>query len=332
VPSPTPDTPSEPSRHAATALASTAFIRRLPPSADEAAAGLNTLRDLIRWACTRLNAAGAVFGHGTENAQDEATWLALWALHLPLDRPEPFLDATLLPSERAAIARLIERRCDERVPAAYLTGEAWLRGMRFLADPRALVPRSLLVEMLEEGLDSWLPDTPVQTVLDLCTGSASIAIAAALHFGHAHVDACDLSDPALALAGDNRALYHLEDRLTLLQGDLYEPLGERRYDLILSNPPYVNAASMALLPAEFRQEPVGALAGGTDGMDLVERILRGAPPHLNPEGLLVIEIGHEAAHFEAAFARLEFAYVPVSAGERMIVAITREALSDWVGP
>lgn len=328
MPSPTPDTAPDSTRPAASA----AFSRPPPPSAVEAGAGLNTLRDLIRWACTRLNAAGVVFGHGTDNAQDEATWLALWALHLPLDRPEPFLDAALLPTERAAIARLIERRCDERVPAAYLTGEAWLRGMRFLADPRALVPRSLLVEMLEEGLESWLPETPVQAVLDLCTGSGSIAIAAALHFEHARVDACDLSGAALALAADNRALYHLQDRLALLQGDLYEPLDERRYDLILSNPPYVNAVSMANLPAEFRREPVDALAGGADGMELVERIVRGAPPHLNPQGLLVIEIGHEADHFEAAFARLEFAYVPVSAGERMIVAITREALSDWVGP
>jgi ribosomal protein L3 glutamine methyltransferase len=305
------------------------FVRAAPPTSTAAAQGLGTVRDLIRWACTCLSAAGASFGHGTDNAHDEATWLTLWALRLPLDKPEPFLDATVLPAERAMVADLIERRCQQRIPAAYLTGEAWLRGLRFLADRRALVPRSLLVEMLEEALSAWLPDTEPETVLDLCTGGGSIAIAAALHFADARVDATDLSGEALTLAAENRALYGLDARMTLFCGDLYEALAARRYDLILSNPPYVNAHSMAQLPAEFCHEPRGALAGGDDGMSLVTRILRGAAAHLQPEGVLVVEIGHEAEFFEAAFPTLEFGYVPVSAGERMIVAITRDALIAW---
>ena len=306
-----------------------AFALPAVPSADVAAEGLRTLRDLIRWACTRLTEAGAQFGHGTDNAHDEATWLALWCLRLPLDKPEPFLDATILPSERASFTALIERRSVERLPAAYLTGEAWLRGLRFKADPRALIPRSLLVEALEDGLAAWLPDQPPATVLDLCTGGGSIAIAAALRFEQARVDATDLSADALALAAQNQQLYQLETRLSLFQGDLYASLGGRRYDLILSNPPYVNARSMAELPAEFRHEPQGALDGGADGMNLVGRILRGAPAHLNEGGMLIVEIGHEADHFEAAFPELEFGYVPVSAGERLIVALSRDALLAW---
>ena len=306
-----------------------AFALPTVPSAEQAADGLRTLRDLIRWACTRLSAAGAQFGHGTDNAHDEATWLALWCLRLPLDKPEPFLDATILPSERASFAALIDRRCGERLPAAYLTGEAWLRGLRFKADRRALIPRSLLIEALEDGLAAWLPDQPPGTVLDLCTGGGSIAIAAALRFEEARVDASDLSADALALAAENRLLYRLESRLSFFQGDLYDSLGDRSYDLILSNPPYVNTGSMAELPAEFRHEPQGALDGGADGMSLVDRILRGAPAHLNDGGMLIVEIGHEADHFEAAFPSLEFGYVPVSAGERMIVALTRDALVAW---
>ncbi len=253
----------------------------------------------------------------------------MWCLRLPLDKPEPFLDATILPSERASFAALIERRCGERLPAAYLTGEAWLRGLRFKADPRALIPRSVLVEALEDGFAAWLPDEPPARVLDLCTGGGSIAIAAALRFEEAQVDATDLSADALALAAENRILYALESRLSFFQGDLYDSLGDRRYDLILSNPPYVNAGSMAGLPAEFRHEPQGALHGGADGMSLVARILRGAAAHLNEGGLLIVEIGHEADHFEAAFPELEFGYVPVSGGERMIVAMTRDALQAW---
>lgn len=308
---------------------SVAFARPSPAPATEAVVGLHSLRDWVRWAQSRLQAAGACFGHGTENAHDEALWLLLWALHLPLDDPQTHLDAVVLPAEATALCALIERRCGERIPSAYLTGEAWLRGLCFKADPRALIPRSVIVEALDESLNDWLPADPPQRILDLCTGGGSIAIASALRFPTAPVDATDLSAQALELAAENRARYRLSDRIDLFQGDLYDALGTRRYDLILSNPPYVNAASMADLPPEFRHEPRGALAGGIDGMDLVRRIVRDGLAHLLPAGLLVIEIGHEAEHFEAAFDPLEFAYLPVTAGERMIVAITREAIAAW---
>lgn len=278
-----------------------------------------------------MAAAGVALGHGTDSLRDEATWLVLWALRLALDDPEPHLDAQLLPAERQAVADLVERRCAERLPTAYLTGEAWLRGLRFKADPRALIPRSVLVEALDGALDPWLPEPEAASVLDLCTGGGSIAIAAALRFPQARIDATDLSAEALALAAENLALHGLASRIHLHQGDLYAGLPARRYRLILSNPPYVNAASMAALPPEFRHEPVSALAGGPDGMSLVARILQDAPARLAPDGLLVVEIGHEAEHFEAAFTGMEFGYVPVSAGEQLIVAVTRQALVDWAG-
>lgn len=300
------------------------------PQGEEAVRGLRTVRDLVRWACSRLEASGSACGQGTDNPRDEALWLVLWALRLPLDDPEPFLDARTLPAERRSVVALIDRRCDEHLPTAYLTGEAWLRGLRLRADARALIPRSLLVEALDDALEPWLPATPPTDVLDLCTGGGSIAIAAALRFPQARIDATDLSAEALALAAENLAMHDLEGRIALHQGDLFEPLAERRYDLILSNPPYVNAGSMAQLPAEFRHEPSGALAGGLDGMDIVRRIVAGARDHLRPGGLLLIEIGHEAAHFEAAFPELVFGYVPVSAGDQQIVAIEASNLPAGV--
>jgi ribosomal protein L3 glutamine methyltransferase len=296
-------------------------------TAAEAAAELLTVRDWVRHACTRLQAAGAAFGQGTDNAFDEALWLVLWALRLPLERPDPFLDARLARSERDCVAALIERRCGERLPTAYLTGEAWLRGLRFVADRRALVPRSLVVEALQDVLDDWLGDETPGSVLDLCCGGGSIAIHAALHFPDARVDAADLSPDALALARENLALHGLGERVRLLQGDLFAAVGRARYDLILCNPPYVNARSMHALPPEFLAEPRAALAGGDDGMDLVRRILAGAPAHLAPGGRLLLEIGHEAPHFEAAFPGLEFAWLPVAAGDDQLVLVTREQLA-----
>lgn len=302
-----------------------ATLRSVTP-ADEASREFVTVRDWIRHASSRFAAAGLCYGHGTDNAWDEAAWLVLWSLHQPLDILDPVLDATISGTERAFLSRLIERRCSERVPAAYLTGEAWLRGHRFLSDERALVPRSLIAEALEDALPHWLPAEEPATVLDLCTGGASIAILAALRFPSARVDASDLSTDALALAAENVALYGLEARVELHQGDRFESLDGRRYDLILCNPPYVCEASMQALPDEFRAEPQGALAGGDDGMDLVRQILSDAPVHLSPDGVLLLEIGHEAEHFEAAFPTLEFAYLPVTAGDTELVLVTRTQL------
>ena len=305
-----------------------ARARRVLPSAAAAAHALRTVRDLIRYACTCLEASGAVFGHGSDNAWDEAAWLVLWSLHLPPDQLDRVIDARLTPGERLAIAHLVQRRCTERLPAAYLTGEAWLRGHRFRCDARALVPRSLIAEALDEALDDWLDESAPQRILDLCTGGGSLAILAALRFPDALVDATDLSPDALSLARENRASFGLNERIELFQGDLYAALDTRRYDLILCNPPYVNSGSMNTLPPEFRAEPRAALAGGPDGMDLVRPILSGAIEHLTPEGVLLLEIGHEARFFEQAFPDLEFAYLPVAAGESLLVLVRRDQLVD----
>ncbi len=310
---------------------SAALERRLA-DADAAARELRTLRDLLRWAVSRFEAAGIACGHGTDNARDEAAALLLWALHLPAEALEPWLDARLPRAERHAAAELVERRIASRVPAAYLTGEAWLRGMRFACDARALVPRSLIAEALDEALPQWLGSHPrapswPASILDLCTGGGSLAILAADRLPDARVVGTDLSPDALALAALNRERHGLQQRVELLQGDLFAPLRARRFDLVLCNPPYVSEASMQALPPEFRAEPRAALAGGHDGMDLVRRIIADAPAHLTDDGVLLLEIGHEAAHFEAAFPDLEFHYLPVTAGERMLVLVEAAQLA-----
>ena len=309
------------------APAALAGVRPAPPSPSAAARELRTLRDLLRYANTRFAEAGLAYGQGTDNAWDEAAWLLLWSLRLPPERLEPWFDARLTAAERRFALSLVERRCAERLPAAYLTGEAWLRGHRFRCDARALVPRSLIAEALEETLEDWLPPEGPSTVLDLCTGGGSLAILAAHRFPAASLDAADLSADALALARENVEAHGLSGRIRLARGDLLDAVPGRRYDLIVCNPPYVNAASMAALPPEFRAEPHGALAGGADGMDLVRRLVRDAPAHLTEAGILVLEIGHEAPHFEAAFPRLEFAYLPVTAGDDQLVLATREQLA-----
>ncbi len=293
---------------------------------------LVTLRDWLRYACTRFSREGVVFGHGADNAWDEAVWLGLWSLGLAPDLLEPFLDARLLASERDALGALIERRCAQRVPSAYLTGEAWLRGVRFLSDARALVPRSLIAEALDTVLPAWIGEREPATVLDLCTGGASLAILAALRFPGAKIDACDLSADALALARENVALHGLQRRIELIHGDLFDALGSRRYDLILCNPPYVCDASMKALSREYLHEPRSALAGGFDGMDLIRRIVAGARSRLAPGGFLLLEIGHEAEHFEVAFPKTEFAYLPVAAGEEQLVLLARDQLPGAVRP
>ena len=300
--------------------------RRAVPAVRQVRPAMHTVRDLLRYALSRFEAAGLAYGHGTDNGYDEAAWLVLWALHLPLERLEPFLDARLTPPERDTVLQLIDRRCKQRVPAAYLTGEAWLRGHRFLADRRALIPRSLIAEALDDSAGTELPQAPA-TVLDLCTGGGSLAILTALRWPRAQVTGTDLSPDALALAAENVALYGLADRISLLQGNLFEPVHDRSFDLILCNPPYVNQASIDALPAEYRAEPAGALAGGGDGMTLVAPIIAQAAVHLNRGAGMLIEIGHERAAFEAVCHRLEFSYLPVTAGEDQLVWVTRTQLA-----
>ncbi|WP_323017967.1 50S ribosomal protein L3 N(5)-glutamine methyltransferase [Castellaniella sp.] len=290
---------------------------------------LLTLRDLLRWAVTRFQGANLVFGHGSDNAWDEAVYLLLHALHLPLDTLEPFLDARLLERERQRCVDLIHERVNSRKPAAYLTGEAWLQGERFLVDERVIVPRSPIAELLAEQLAPWVEDPDaIAQVLDLCTGSGCLAILAALAFDAAQVDAVDLSADALAVTQSNIALHGLQDRVHALRSDLLTqiPAG-RRYDLILCNPPYVNSQAMTALPPEYRHEPRLALAGGNDGMDLVRRILAGAADRLTDDGLLVLEIGHEQTHFQAAFPTLDPVWLSTETASDQILLLRRAQLT-----
>ena len=284
------------------------------------------LLDCIEHQSARLTQAGVSFGHGTANAFDEAAWLVLWRLGLPLDDLDAVAARDLSADEQARITALVDQRIATRRPAAYLTGEAWLQGVPFTVDERVIVPRSLIAEPIADGtLDAWLSDR-TRSVLDLCTGNGSLAVLAALAWPEVHVDAADLSADALAVARLNVERHGLHDRITLLQGDGLAAVAGRRYDLILCNPPYVNSESMTALPAEYRAEPVLALDGGTDGMDFLRPLIAGAAAHLAEGGVLVIEIGHEAAHFEAAFPALEFAWLPTSGGDDAVVLVTREAL------
>ncbi|BBE09203.1 N5-glutamine S-adenosyl-L-methionine-dependent methyltransferase [Mycoavidus cysteinexigens] len=289
-----------------------------------------TVRDLLRYAVSRFNEAKLSFGHGNANAYDEAAYLILHTLHLPLDMLEPFLDARLLETEMTRLLQVIERRVQERAPAAYITQEAWLHGYPFYVDERVIVPRSLIGELLQEKLAPWLNEThPVQTVLDLCTGSGCLAILAAENFPEATVDAVDVSADALAVAQRNVATYDLAARITLYEGDLYAPLpATRRYNLIIANPPYVNEASMHELPAEYQHEPRLALAGGSDGMDIVRQIVAGARRWLAPHGTLIVEIGHERDYAQAAFSKLNLNWLTTSAGDDFVFMLNAADLNS----
>jgi ribosomal protein L3 glutamine methyltransferase len=282
----------------------------------------STVRDLLRFAVSRFNQAELSFGHGSANAYDEAAYLVLHTLHLPLDLLEPFLDARLTAAEIDAVLNVIERRAAERVPAAYITQEAWMHGFRFHVDERVIVPRSFIGELLQDGLQPYVEDPEqVSAVLELCTGSGCLAILAAHAFPNADIDAVDLSAPALEVATRNVMDYKLDDRIALFEGDLYAPLAERRYNVIISNPPYVNAAAMQELPAEYKHEPNMALAGGADGMDIVRRIIADARNWLTEDGVLVVEIGNERENVEAAFGGLDLVWLSTSAGDDNVFLI-----------
>ena len=280
------------------------------------------LRDLVRDVERRLRKARLHYGHGTSNPHDEAAFLVLRGLGLPFEAPA---DRSVSARELARIARLAQRRIRERIPLPYLLHEAWLAGEPFYVDQRVIIPRSHIAELLQEGLRPWLR-RPVRSVLDLCTGSGCLAVLAAKAFPRARVDASDLSAAALAVAGRNVERHRLRGRVRLLRSDLMSGLGERRFDLILSNPPYVNAPAMRALPREYRREPRKALAGGADGLDLVRQILEQTPAHLHAHGLLVCEIGANRAALERAYARVPFAWPATAAGSGRVFVLAREEL------
>jgi ribosomal protein L3 glutamine methyltransferase len=293
----------------------------------EASASLQTVRDCLRFAVSRFNEAELFFGHGSENAYDEAAYLILHTLNLPLDRLEPFLDAKLTHSEIYEVLDVIERRTEQRIPAAYLTNQAWLGDLSFYVDERVIVPRSFIAELLRDQLSPWISDAEhVHNVLDMCTGSGCLAILSAHAFPNAHVDAVDLSADALDVAQYNVTDYGLEDRVSLIESDLFAKLKGKKYDLIISNPPYVDAPSVAALPQEYKYEPKLALGSGADGLDATRAILEHAARHLTDKGILVVEIGHNRDALEAAFPNLPFTWLEVSAGDEFVFMLHRNDL------
>ncbi len=286
-----------------------------------------TLQDVLAGATARLEAAQLAYGHGTTNARDEAAWLVLWQLGLPLDGDLDDMAETPVSDEDAlAVADMITRRISSRQPAAYLTNEAWLQGVSFYVDQRAIVPRSFIAELIADGgFDAWLSDS-TRDVLDLCTGNGSLAVLAALAWPDVRVTGADISADALAVARINLERHGLQNRITLVESDgLARCAGP--FDLVLCNPPYVNARSMGALPAEYRAEPELALAGGDDGMDFIRALLRDLPSRLSPTGVLVLEIGNEREHFEAAFPTLEAVWLSTSAGDDQVLLLTSDSLS-----
>lgn len=290
----------------------------------------STVGGIFRDAVRRFERAGLHYGHGTHSARDDAAWLILHTLHLPLDDLRPHLKRILTPLEKRRIAALVERRVRERIPAAYLLREAWLGDYSFYVDPRVIIPRSFIAELARDGFEPWLR-RPARRALDLCTGSGCLAVLLAERFPAARVDASDVSAAALAVARRNVSRYRLNSRIRLVRSDLFAGLGGCRYDLIVSNPPYVRTSSMRTLPSEYRYEPRAALAGGADGLDLVRRILGEAHAHLAPGGLLVCEIGHNKRALERAFPALPFVWLETSAGTEQVFLIERESLPLTTG-
>ncbi len=287
-----------------------------------------TVSGLIAQAAEELAQAGVAFGHGTLNAFDEAVWLVLWKLNLPLDTElEEVGQQAITPEQQATCAALVAQRIATRQPAAYLTREAWLQGVSFYIDERAIVPRSLIAEVLADGtIDAWLSDQ-TREVLDLCTGNGSLAVLAALAWPEVQVTGADISADALEVAAINVARHGLQERIQLVESDGLKAL-KGGFDLVLCNPPYVCQASMAALPAEYLAEPRLALAGGTDGMDFVRQLLRDAPKHMTAHAVLVLEIGNEREHFEAAFPQLETTWLDTSSGDDQVLLLTREAIAN----
>ena len=299
-------------------------------TARDACETLTTVRDWLRYGVSRFNRAALVYGHGTSNALDEAAYLILNTLALPIDQLDPWLEARLTMAERQRIAELFEKRIATRKPAAYLVGEAWLGPYRFKIDERVIVPRSYIGEMMINGLEASLPYLgEVRSILDVCTGSGCLAIVAALEFEDAYVDAVEISDDALAVAAENVSDYGLEDRVRLLKSDLFSAVEGQRYDLIIANPPYVTDAAVAEFPPEYRAEPMLAHAGGADGLDLVRRIVDGASQHLEKDGVMIVELGAGREAFETIYPDLALEWLDTENSEGEVFAVTARDLEEW---
>jgi ribosomal protein L3 glutamine methyltransferase len=294
---------------------------------------LFTVRDWLRFTVSQFEESGIFFGHGTDNSYDEAVWLVMSALHLPHDTLHNFLDANITETERKHLAHLIEQRVTKRVPTAYLLREAWLRGFKFYVDERVIVPRSFIAELLdfndegEHGLQPWIEHPElINSAVDICTGSGCLGILLANAFPDAQIDVVDISPDAIAVCNININNYELQDQITAIQSDMFAALKGKTYDLIISNPPYVDAPSMAKLPIEYRNEPQIALGSGDAGLDHTHTILREAAKHLNDEGILVVEIGHNRDALEAAYPDIEFTWLQVESGDQFVFLLTKEQL------
>jgi len=295
----------------------------------EAIEHLKTIRDCIRWGVSRFNEAGIFYGHGTNNARDEATWLVLHALSQPLDLADTFLDCHITPDERKQVVELLTRRIETRKPAAYLTGEAWFCSLPFTVNEHVLVPRSPICELIENSFSPWVDAEKVKHVLDLCTGSGCIGIACSYAFPQAQVDMTDISSEALAVAGKNIYRHQVSDRVHLIHADVFDGLPAKKYDLIVSNPPYVDAEEMAGLPEEYNREPSLALAAGEDGLDIVRRILKQAADYLTDDGVLVVEVGNSEAALMAAYPFIPFTWLEFERGGHGVFLLTAEQLKSF---
>jgi ribosomal protein L3 glutamine methyltransferase len=288
---------------------------------------LLTIRDWLRYSVSRFEEAGIFFGHGTDNAYDESVWLIMSALHLPMDTLENFFDARLTPKEAKHLAHLIERRVTDRTPTAYLLREAWLKGFKFYVDERVIVPRSFIAELLENGLHPWIEyQEMVESAADICTGSGCLGVLLAHTFPNAAIDVVDISPDAIAVANINIKNYGLEEQVTAIASDMFNGLADKTYDLIISNPPYVDASAMAMLPQEYRNEPQIALGSGNDGLDHTHTLIRDAGKHLNDGGLLIVEIGHNRDALLFAYPDLPFTWLEVDSGNEFVFMLTKEQL------
>lgn len=289
---------------------------------------LHTLADWLRWGTSQLSKAGVYMGHGTDNASDEISHLAYHVMHLSLDNPLPIENCRLTREERHALALLIKRRIDERIPVPYLTGEGWFCGLAFHVDSRVLVPRSPIGQLIEAGFSPWMDDCPPQRILDLCTGSGCIGIATAIEFPEVEVDLLDISADALDVAGTNIERYKLEGRVKAVQSDLFENC-QGGYDLILSNPPYVDASDLASMPVEYHAEPALGLGSGEDGLDITRQILSQARKYLNDHGILIVEVGNSEVALQAAFPQVPFLWIEFEMGGNGVFMLTAEQLDEY---
>ncbi|MCR8922565.1 50S ribosomal protein L3 N(5)-glutamine methyltransferase [Dasania sp. GY-MA-18] len=294
----------------------------------EVAKQLSTLRDYLRWAVSKFTQSGVYFGHGTDNALDEALQLVLHTVGVPLGSEEHLLDATITQEERKLLLTVIDARCRERIPVPYLTGLAWFAGLRFKVDERVLIPRSPIAELIEQGFEPWLAGRPVKRLLDLCTGGGCIGIACAHYFEEAAVELADLSADALVVAQSNIDEYELNYRVTAIQSDLFSELSGE-YDLIVSNPPYVDLEDVSSMPAEYQHEPAMALGSGDDGLDISRRILREAANYLSDDGLLVVEVGNSCVALEHAYPTVPFTWVEFERGGHGVFVFTKAELQHY---